>query len=1579
MSKIDIPYYEDYLSQSLIEHLEKESQPVEGVPGLRSIGTQGGLETTASLRFLLELYQRLKEPLHRVLTQRKIDRKFLDERTRACFELNRSLNIDLKDPDYQTVLGHEDGDGRIVMGPKNEFFCKKGYGDPIASLPPFLKGTHVTLFGPPDDAKLSINAMNAFHRKIKNEPAVVEQILQTCTGAPFWGADDEDSKTPLRSDLIAAGENLRGCFQGDLTYRDEKSGKSYQLESSRLSLPIKRFPGLALPSPFLLFEGNPIPLHLYDFALHLYAHWENDRALCYYVPKLENEEEASYIRLMIETAEELIKKEHPSYQPGSIRLFIVLENPRAIFRVNEIMDALHPYFAGASLGWHDYLASTARLFKNDGNYRIPVKADPNIVIKYIKASHDLLADVVGSRGGIKIGGMYGVLPIENDLASPSFQLTIKGYIKDVVTQLKRNLSGFWVAHPDFVRLGMALVQAWKLRDSSPQLLDELVCSLLLPDHHEEILAFIQGPDIEGLKIQDPRYPRSLIVADLKESTFIANHDPEEIRYNVFQSLQYLTDWLSGNGCVALPAQISGVPVRVMDDLATAERSRWEVWHEIHHGRVRIEDFVRIAHEEMRFIRRDLSDGKKIVQVKWDERTEKWYPIAFELMMKLMTDPEPVEFASELLLPFTIESIRKSPDPLARAKALEPDKYKLDPWLERLNLYFSVCGSLKFAEPLARQISPDLALAERLVLGFSKADILDAASFHGDIGENKKTLEKQAALEQAGVIDSNEEIRKKLIAGGRAYLERFGMKFLISAAGKTASEILTALEARLRNTESEELQNARQELWAISLKRLRPIHSNSLETRLQALLEKYGITGAQISISCGKDTFQDLCLGNAFKGGPRVTPETRFELASLSKTLASALALEFFKSKSIALESPVNPLLKKARSTYQIGSLDICHPAWGDQVKILNLMKHNALNQHYVKGFPSEIPLPAMLSILKDPTRYGYTETGALFQPGSGFQYSGGGFLVLEHLIESSEGKPISEIADPFFERLGLPELRFSHQDQKDVIYAKGYRKTGDEIQGGRLNFPACAAGAMGTARSYHQFLSLLESRFHHYAHDSLISHETAVRMLEDTDSASQEFMGVNMGIGVFIGEALQNRFAIHQGANDGFRAISLHCFRGPDRGKGLVILCNGDDNGVLFCAEATQEILKEIKIEGVDTRAFHSTFDPAKMPVEEIVNLGYKNLVFKAFLPDLPEEINPKGPIDPLSKFNLLTGATIKSVTNQRFARAENLISPHEPVFDPGLFGRQGKIMDSWESARHNPRESDKMVLELKKPAYVHYIRISTKFHLGNQTPLLEILGQKAGGDSWITLLPKTPMEGHSVKRVLSANSSTLIRAIKVKMTPDGGLTRLALFDDLLPLEEKSYYQPVNAAKCEKADDPIPQSKKPLAPDYPADSETVVRNFSRIPPGSMIDLASKAYGAKILSASNEHYGPASQMISPFAPIHMFDGLESARSRNPGHTESVHLKLATPGKLKRIEMDFTYFRNNNPREVELNGLSSGVWKQILPKTLVKPFAGNRFVRELDQKEIFTEVKLIIHPDGGMNRIHLFGIPEIQDPA
>ena len=135
-------------------------------------------------------------------------------------------------------------------------------------------------------------------------------------------------------------------------------------------------------------------------------------------------------------------------------------------------------FIGGSLGWHDFLASTARLFRHDPDYRIPVKADPDIVIRNIRESHAILVRDLGESGALKIGGMYGILYQSGDIES--FAACMVGYIRDVVTQLKRGLDGFWVAHPDFVRIGIALVEAWKQQQADPSgtVLHDLVRALV---------------------------------------------------------------------------------------------------------------------------------------------------------------------------------------------------------------------------------------------------------------------------------------------------------------------------------------------------------------------------------------------------------------------------------------------------------------------------------------------------------------------------------------------------------------------------------------------------------------------------------------------------------------------------------------------------------------------------------------------------------------------------------------------------------------------------------------------------------------------------------------------------------------------------------------------------------------------------------------------------------------------------------------------------------------------------------------------------------------------------------------------
>ncbi|MFZ4714935.1 MAG: serine hydrolase [Bacteriovoracaceae bacterium] len=1563
-----IPYYDSFLTPAMKSKLLSKAKPVDGIVGLTHIGVSGGLETNESLQFLIELFLDVRLELNEVLKQRKVDRTFIDERVKATYVFNKDLRIDPLSPEYKTVIGLEDDHGRIVMGPKNSFYNKAGYGEKVGPIPEFLQGPHVTLFGPPDSAKLCINAMNAYHRRLKNEPAIVEELLALSHNLPKWGADDEDSKTPLRDDLISSGVNLSASFEGKIQLSE--NGKSYDLAKDHLSLPIKRIPGLALPSMFLFFENEPIPLHLYDFALHFFHHCHNAKALAFYIPKLENEEEARYIKKMLSSAEALILKHKNDYLAGSIKLMIVLENPRAILRTNEIMDELFPYFAGASLGWHDYLASTARLFKEDGNYRIPVKADPNIVINYIKASHDLLAEVVGSRGGVKIGGMYGVLSIDSDPNSASFQLTLKGYFKDVLTQLKRNLNGFWVAHPDFIRIGLALVTAWDIYKKGDQSkLEKLVRGVLNEKYHEEILAWAKAPDLQGLDKDSPLYARSLMVADLKESTFIANNHPEEVRYNVFQTLQYLTDWLTGNGCVALPALIDGIPVRVMDDLATAERSRWEVWHEIYHGRFCVEDFIRIAHEEMHFIRKDLSNEKKIVQVKWDERTEKWYSIAMKLMFKLMTDKIPCEFATELLLPFTFSQVREAKDPWSEILKLDAKHFELDQKTERFHQYFEVCGSRKFAKKLCHMAVLDLELVEKEIMSFELEDIKEAASFHGDIGEGKKTLDAMASSEQAGVFNESDSLKGELASLGSEYLKKFGLKFLISAKGKSGKELLSSLKTRLNNTLEVELLNAKLALWEITAKRLNNHSTDNLKNHFQALMTKHNVTGTQIAILTGDDTnqIQTLCFGEAEMGKRKVIDSTLFEMASLSKTVATAFALEYFKSKNIPLSTPVNEVFSHTKSSFRLKSLKNAYPEWSEEVTIKHLMSHEALNMHYVHGVPTDKQMPDVSEFLNGNTEFGYEPIGVLNKPGTMFQYSGGGFLVLEHLISSLEEKSITELSKTFLKNLGLENFSFSGETISGKDYAFGYTVKGEVVPSGRLMFPAFAAGSVGSAHDCAHFLQHLARAYNSVEGSGGISHDTAMEMLHGSDKGCMKFMGCKMGIGVFIAEAGENRFMVHQGANDGFRCLYLHCFKGPNAGIGLVAFCNAELNGVLFISEVTQAFLTHFKMHGVNTSHFKSDFVATNIPQQELVNMGYRNLVFNSFEATLPEPIIEKGTKDHLAPYNLVIGAKILEVSNQRFARAENLISDHLPLFDPKLFGKQGKVMDSWETVRHNPNEYDFLIFELAKPATINYVSFSTKYHFGNQAEFISLLGWNEG--TWDVIVPKSAMLGHALKKV-KVNGKRY-QKFKILMYPDGGFTRLSLFETL-PADEISYFLPHDQAQALPYVEKIPVPKKPLNISYLPTKAEIEANFARYKKGDEVNVASLALGAKLLNATNEHYGPAVQVLSPFAPINMFDGLESARSRKKGHHEEIIVELAKASKLYRLEMDFTYFVNNNPLFVKVEGKSGDKWTEIVPKTKVKAFAGNTKTFEILSNDHFEQLKVVTYPDGGMNRFRAMTI-------
>jgi allantoicase len=156
----------------------------------------------------------------------------------------------------------------------------------------------------------------------------------------------------------------------------------------------------------------------------------------------------------------------------------------------------------------------------------------------------------------------------------------------------------------------------------------------------------------------------------------------------------------------------------------------------------------------------------------------------------------------------------------------------------------------------------------------------------------------------------------------------------------------------------------------------------------------------------------------------------------------------------------------------------------------------------------------------------------------------------------------------------------------------------------------------------------------------------------------------------------------------------------------------------------------------------------------------------------------------------------------------------------------------------------------------------------------------------------------------------------------------------------------------------------------------IQRNWDMTPKGSEVDVANSAFGGKIIHASNEHYGPAAQIISPFPAIHMFDGFESARSREKDHFEEITLELRKPSRVHRIQFDFTFFKNNNPRELAVHGLEQDgkqtQWLSLVDRTNVKAYAGNLAEFAVQQPYEFRRLKITLFPDGGINRLRVFTI-------
>jgi allantoicase len=513
--------------------------------------------------------------------------------------------------------------------------------------------------------------------------------------------------------------------------------------------------------------------------------------------------------------------------------------------------------------------------------------------------------------------------------------------------------------------------------------------------------------------------------------------------------------------------------------------------------------------------------------------------------------------------------------------------------------------------------------------------------------------------------------------------------------------------------------------------------------------------------------------------------------------------------------------------------------------------------------------------------------------------------------------------------------------------ACGYKK-GVEIPGLRLFFPAFAAGAMGSSAAFFDFLVHLSEAYNNIDGSGPISHNTAVLMLHGRDQGSMKFMGTKMGMGVFIAEAGDNKMMVHQGANDGFRALYLYCFSGPNRDQGFVIQSNADNESVLLISELAQIILTNLDFKGVNLLGFQNKFNYEDLRQEEIVNLSYKKLIFDLFKKNLPELPKGKRVKGTLSDANILRKAKLVEVSNEMFAQASNLQNPYLPIFDPAEFGSQGKVMDSWETSRHNENEFDFAIFELANPEIIKYVIFCTKFHLGNHFEQASVEISEYVNGPWVSLMKPIKLEGHSKKAVDISVNSTAAKFVRIVAYPDGGLSRVYLLNSI----------PGNI------DLKFDSNNKPYMSPIPG----VLKSLS-LPVEVVLEDSDLAKNGKIEFVSNQHYGDASYILSAFEPLNMFDGFESARSRGKDHEEEIIIKLGRAGIIDQIIFDFNYFKNNNPNELTIFAYSEGNWVEIIPRNNVKAFAGNKKLYKVKSSVVTEKIKVNIFPDGGFNRIRV----------
>jgi malate synthase len=389
----------------------------------------------------------------------------------------------------------------------------------VAPPAPGLADRRVEITGP-TDRKMTINALNS--------------------GAKVWLADFEDAATPLWENMIGGQLNLKDALDRTIDYTSEE-GKSYALNAdSTLATIVVRPRGWHLDEKHLLIDGRRASASLTDFALYMTAcaqrQLDKGKGPYFYLPKMESHLEA---RLWNDAF--TIAQDHLAIPRGTIRATVLIETIPAAFEMDEILYELRDHSAGLNAGRWDYLFSVIKKFRTRGrDYMLPERNAVTMTAPAMRAYTDLLVQTCHKRGAHAMGGMAAFIPSRRDPAVN--EVALAKVTDDKTREAGDGFDGSWVAHPDLVPICKQVFDG--ILGSNPNQLDK------------------QRPDV------------TVTAADLLAFSKTPGGITEAgLRNNISVALQYLAAWLAGTGAVAI--------FNLMEDAATAEISRSQIWQWIH--------------------------------------------------------------------------------------------------------------------------------------------------------------------------------------------------------------------------------------------------------------------------------------------------------------------------------------------------------------------------------------------------------------------------------------------------------------------------------------------------------------------------------------------------------------------------------------------------------------------------------------------------------------------------------------------------------------------------------------------------------------------------------------------------------------------------------------------------------------------------------------------------------------------------------------------------------------------------------------------------------------------------------------